>query len=103
MGGAYTKEDYAEPIRYAGEHYVTEIDTQGHTNAALASYPGAEQGDLAPDLYTETEAGFSSLALDTETAPPEPPATWETLGRGARRDRAIMRPSGWRPAAPGPR
>jgi hexosaminidase len=66
-GGAYTKEDYAELVRYAGEHYVTvvpEIDTPGHTNAALASYPELNKGDQAPELYTETEVGFSSFAID---------------------------------------
>ncbi|MFG1909917.1 beta-N-acetylhexosaminidase [Kribbella sp. NPDC048928] len=68
-GGSYTKDDYAEIVRYAGEHYMTvvpEIDTPGHTNAALASYPELNKGDVAPELYTETEVGFSSLAIDKD-------------------------------------
>jgi hexosaminidase len=68
-GGFYTKADYAELVRYAGEQYVTvvpEIDTPGHTNAALASYPELNKGDQAPDLYTETEVGFSSFTIDED-------------------------------------
>ncbi|NIK59424.1 beta-N-acetylhexosaminidase [Kribbella shirazensis] len=65
-GGAYTKADYAEIVRYAGEHYITvvpEIDTPGHTNAALASYPELNADGVAPKLYTETEVGFSTLTV----------------------------------------
>ncbi|TCC24952.1 beta-N-acetylhexosaminidase [Kribbella speibonae] len=68
-GGYYTKADYADLVRYAAEHYITvvpEIDTPGHTNAALASYPELNKGDQAPDLYTETEVGFSSLTIDKD-------------------------------------
>ncbi len=68
-GGSYTKADYADLVQYAAEHYITvvpEIDTPGHTNAALASYPELNKGDQAPDLYTETEVGFSSLAIDKD-------------------------------------
>jgi hexosaminidase len=65
-GGAYTKADYAEIVRYAAEHYITvvpEIDTPGHTNAALASYPELNPDGVAPKLYTETEVGFSTLTV----------------------------------------
>ena len=68
-GGYYTQEQYAEIVRYAGEHFVTiipEIDLPGHTNAATASY-----GELNPDgkpteLYTGTEVGFSTLQINKE-------------------------------------
>ncbi|RZU10610.1 hexosaminidase [Kribbella rubisoli] len=68
-GGYYTKAEYADLVQYAAEHYITvvpEIDTPGHTNAALASYAELNKGDQAPDLYTETEVGFSSFAIDKE-------------------------------------
>ncbi|TDW92999.1 hexosaminidase [Kribbella pratensis] len=68
-GGYYTKTEYAELVQYAAEHYITvvpEIDTPGHTNAALASYPELNKGDQAPELYTETEVGFSSFAIDKD-------------------------------------
>ncbi|MEV6271916.1 beta-N-acetylhexosaminidase [Kribbella sp. NPDC051936] len=68
-GGAYTKADFAEIVRYAAEHYLTvvpEIDTPGHTNAALASYPELNPDEVAPKLYTETEVGFSTLTVDKE-------------------------------------
>jgi hexosaminidase len=65
-GGSYSKAEYAEITRYAGEHYLTvvpEIDTPGHTNAALASYAELNPAGVAPKLYTETEVGFSSLSV----------------------------------------
>jgi hexosaminidase len=68
-GGYYTKPEYADLVQYAAEHYITvvpEIDTPGHTNAALASYAELNKGDQAPDLYTETEVGFSSFAIDKD-------------------------------------
>ncbi|HZX08647.1 beta-N-acetylhexosaminidase [Kribbella sp.] len=74
-GGYYTKAEYADLVQYAAEHYITvvpEIDTPGHTNAALASYAELNKGDQAPDLYTETEVGFSSFAIDKD-------ATYEFL------------------------
>ncbi|MFC0625645.1 beta-N-acetylhexosaminidase [Kribbella deserti] len=63
-GGSYSKADYAEIVRYAAEHYLTvipEIDTPGHTNAALASYAQLNCNGVAPPLYTGTAVGFSSL------------------------------------------
>jgi hexosaminidase len=65
-GGSYSKAEYAELVQYAADRYITvvpEIDTPGHTNAALSSYPELNKGDQAPDLYTETEVGFSSFAI----------------------------------------
>jgi hexosaminidase len=68
-GGHYTKADFAEIVRYAGERYITvvpEIDTPGHTNAALASYAELNADEVAPELYTETKVGFSSLVVGKE-------------------------------------
>jgi hexosaminidase len=68
-GGYYTKRDYREIVRYAAEHYITvvpEIDTPGHTNAALASYADLNCDGMAPPLYTGTDVGFSSLCVDKE-------------------------------------
>ena len=36
----------------------------GHTNAALASYAGAQLRRRAPPLYTGIGVGFSSLCVD---------------------------------------
>ncbi|TDD51353.1 beta-N-acetylhexosaminidase [Kribbella antibiotica] len=65
-GGYYTKADFAEIVRYAAERYLTvipEIDTPGHTNAALASYAELNCNGVAPALYTGTNVGFSSLCV----------------------------------------
>ncbi|GAA1568631.1 beta-N-acetylhexosaminidase [Kribbella sancticallisti] len=65
-GGSYSKADFAEIIRYAADHYLTvvpEIDTPGHTNAALASYADLNCDGVAPPLYTGTAVGFSSLCV----------------------------------------
>lgn len=74
-GGFYTRADYREIVRYAGERYITlvpEIDTPGHTNAALASYAELNCDGQAPPLYTGIEVGFSSLCVDK-------PITYEFL------------------------
>jgi hexosaminidase len=63
-GGYYTKADFAAIVQYAAERYMTvvpEIDTPGHTNAALASYAELNCDGVAPPLYTGTSVGFSSL------------------------------------------
>ena len=68
-GGYYTKADYRELVRYAADRYLTvvpEIDTPGHTNAALASYAELNCDGQAPPLYTGTDVGFSSLCVDKE-------------------------------------
>jgi hexosaminidase len=65
-GGYYTKADYREILRYAGEQEMTvvpEIDMPGHTNAALASYAELNCDGVAPPRYTGTEVGFSSLCV----------------------------------------
>ena len=68
-GGYYTKDEYKDIVQYAQERFITiipEIDMPGHTNAALASYPELNCNGKAPDLYTGTEVGFSTLCTDKE-------------------------------------
>ncbi|MCW2916532.1 MAG: Beta-N-acetylhexosaminidase [Actinomycetia bacterium] len=63
-GGFYTKHDYSAIVRYAASRYMTvipEIDSPGHTNAALASYAKLNCDGKVPPLYTGTDVGFSSL------------------------------------------
>ena len=68
-GGYYTQEQYKELVEYARSRYVTlvpEIDTPGHTNAALAAYAELNSSEEAPALYTETRVGFSTLWINSE-------------------------------------
>ncbi len=68
-GGFYTQQQYKEIVEYARSRYVTiipEIDTPGHINAALASYPELNKSRKAPGLYEGTEVGFSTLSVDDE-------------------------------------
>jgi hexosaminidase len=63
-GGYYTQKQYKDIVAYAAQHFITivpEIDTPGHTNAALASYAELNCDGVAPPLYTGTSVGFSSL------------------------------------------
>jgi hexosaminidase len=65
-GGYYTQADYKMIVAYAQSRYITvvpEIDTPGHTNAALASYAQLNCNGVAPPLYTGTDVGFSSLCV----------------------------------------
>jgi hexosaminidase len=65
-GGFYTQAEYADLVAYAQARYmmvIPEIDMPGHTNAALASYPELNCDGNAPDLYTGTKVGFSSLCV----------------------------------------
>jgi hexosaminidase len=67
--GYYTQDEYRDLVKYAADRYITiipEIDTPGHTNAALASYPELNCDDVARELYTGIEVGFSSLCIDKE-------------------------------------
>lgn len=69
LGGYYTQAEYAEIVRYAGEHYIVvvpEVDMPGHINAALASCPELNCTGIAPARYTGTEVGFSSLCTDRQ-------------------------------------
>jgi len=66
LGGYYTGEQYQEIVAYAASRYITvvpEIDTPGHVNAALASYPELNCDGIAPAPYTGTDVGFSSLCV----------------------------------------
>ncbi len=68
-GGYYTKADYAELVSYASARFVTiipEIDMPGHTLAALASYGELNPSGVAPELYTGTKVGISTLMLGAE-------------------------------------
>lgn len=68
-GGFFTQEQYKDIVKYASDRYITivpEIDMPGHTNAALSSYPELNCNGKAPDLYTGTEVGFSSLCTKKE-------------------------------------
>jgi len=68
-GGYYTQQQYKEIVDYARSRYVMivpEVDTPGHTNAALASYAELNCSGEAPSLYEGTKVGFSSLCIDKE-------------------------------------
>ena len=68
-GGFYTQEQYQEIVEYAAQRFVTivpEIDTPGHTNAALASYPELNESEEATALYEGTQVGFSTLWINSE-------------------------------------
>lgn len=68
-GGYYTQDQYREIVRYARSRYVTivpEIDTPGHTNAALASYAELNSSEEAPPPYEGVQVGFSTLWIDSE-------------------------------------
>jgi hexosaminidase len=68
-GGYYTREQYSELVKYAGDRYITivpEIDMPGHINAALASYPELNCSGKATELYTGIEVGFSTLCTKKE-------------------------------------
>jgi hexosaminidase len=67
-GGFYTQDDYRTIVRYAAERFVTvvpEIDTPGHTHAALCAYPELADGhESAP--YAGVEVGFSTLDVHAD-------------------------------------
>lgn len=67
-GGFYTEDQYKEIVEFAASRYVMiipEIDTPGHTNAALASYAELNESEEAPALYEGTEVGFSTLNINS--------------------------------------
>jgi len=68
-GGYYTQEEYADMVAYAQSQYmmvIPEIDMPGHINAALASYAELNCDGVAPELYTGTRVGFSTLCIDKD-------------------------------------
>lgn len=68
-GGYYTQDEYRDIVSYAQQRGITivpEIDMPGHTNAALVSYPELNCDGEAPEPYTGTRVGFSSLCIDSE-------------------------------------
>jgi hexosaminidase len=68
-GGYYTQEQYQEIVDYARSRYIMiipEIDTPGHTNAALASYAELNPTEEATALYEGAEVGFSTLWIKSE-------------------------------------
>src|SRR5699024_10515749 len=68
-GGFLTQNDYAELVRYAAARGVTivpEIDTPGHTNAALVSDPKLNCNGPTPEPYTGTQVGFSTLCIESD-------------------------------------
>ncbi|MDY7087140.1 MAG: beta-N-acetylhexosaminidase [Actinomycetota bacterium] len=71
VGGGYlTKADYRDLVRYAASRYVTivpEIDMPGHVNAAQVAYPELTCDGIAPPPRTDTEVGYSSLCIGSET------------------------------------
>jgi hexosaminidase len=65
-GGFYTRDDYAEIVRYAGERFMTvipELDVPGHTNAALLAYPQLGPDGVAPPAETGIHSPGRSLAV----------------------------------------
>ncbi|HEX5836841.1 MAG TPA: beta-N-acetylhexosaminidase [Anaerolineales bacterium] len=68
-GGYYTQAQYKKIVDYARSRYIVivpEIDTPGHTNAALASYAELNESEEAPALYIDTKVGFSTLWINAE-------------------------------------
>ncbi|GII63601.1 hypothetical protein Skr01_36860 [Sphaerisporangium krabiense] len=76
--GYYTKADYAEIVRYAGENGMTvipEIDMPGHTNAALHAVPQLNTAGARPQLQPGQSTvpangtgavGYSSLDANSD-------------------------------------
>jgi hexosaminidase len=63
-GGFYTREEYADLVRYAGERFMTvigELDVPGHTNAALRAYPELSPDGYAPPAVTGIHSPGRSL------------------------------------------
>ena len=68
-GGYYTQDDLREIVAYAAARHVTvlpEIDLPGHTQAAIAAYPGL--GNLDEQLAVWTGWGVSENILNVEDA-----------------------------------
>jgi hexosaminidase len=69
-GGFYTQAELGELIAYAAERFVVvvpEIDVPGHCNAALVSVPELNCDGVAPEPYTGTSVGISSICIGSAT------------------------------------
>src|SRR5262249_47725004 len=68
-GGYYTHDEYPGVVAHPAARLITgvpEVDTPGHTNAALPSYAQLNRDRVGPPLYTGTDVGFSSLCVPKE-------------------------------------
>ena len=68
-GGYFSQDDYTYIVNYARSRYITivpEIDMPGHITAALASYAELNCNGIAPDLFTDTQVGFSSICVQKD-------------------------------------
>ncbi|MBX3313820.1 MAG: beta-N-acetylhexosaminidase [Actinobacteria bacterium] len=68
-GGSFIQEQYRGIVEYARRRGVTvvpEIDTPGHTNAALHAVPALNGDGSAPEAYRGVRVGFSSLCVTDE-------------------------------------
>lgn len=68
-GGFLTQDDYRDLVAYAAARGITivpEIDTPGHTNAAILADPRLGCGGEPVTPYTGTQVGFSSLCTTDE-------------------------------------
>ena len=70
-GGYYTKQDWANILRYASDRYITivpEIEMPSHINAALTAYPSIACSTRPTGTYTGTDVGWSALCVDSAAA-----------------------------------
>ncbi|AGL21427.1 beta-N-acetylhexosaminidase [Actinoplanes sp. N902-109] len=68
--GFLTKSQYKDLVSYAAKRFVIivpEIDMPGHVNAAQVAYPELTCDGVAPPPRTDTEVGYSSLCIGSET------------------------------------
>ncbi len=75
-GGSYTTEDYARIVAYAAGRFievVPEIDSPGHSTAALRAYPELSCDGVAPPLYDHTGISEVSMCAGKES-------TYDILG-----------------------
>jgi hexosaminidase len=67
-GGFYTKQDFAEIVRYAAERFITivpEIEMPGHSAAIFQSYPElAGDGTEPPEVTIEKAYDFQAMHPD---------------------------------------
>ena len=71
QGGYYTKQDWANLVRYASDRYITlvpELEMPSHINAALTAYPSIACSTRPTATYTGTDVGWSALCVDSAAA-----------------------------------